>query len=148
MRRMHAATIRRSRRRCSRKPAARSRERRRLHLRRRRRATARQDRRSGQNFEPNEIRAWSILTDAAGPGQPAHDRVQAMAALGTMGNDERAARLIEEGFTAKDYDVRVAAVLAAGLTKNPKLIAAAAARAGRRQRAGRLHGRDHAVEDA
>ena len=63
-----------------------------------------------------------MLTDAAKPGQNAHDRVEAMAALGTMGNDERAARLIEEGFTAKDYDVRVAAVLAAGLTKNPKLI--------------------------
>jgi hypothetical protein len=77
---------------------------------------------TGQNFEPNEIRAWSMLTDAAKPGQSAHDRVQAMAALGTMGNDERAARLIEEGFTAKDYDVRIAAVLAAGLTKNPKLI--------------------------
>lgn len=76
----------------------------------------------GQNFEPNELRAWSILTDAAGPGRPAHDRIQAMAALGTLGNDERAARLIEEGFTAKDYDVRVAAVLAAGLTKNPRLI--------------------------
>jgi HEAT repeat protein len=45
-----------------------------------------------------------------------------MAALGTMGNDERAARLIEEGFTAKDYDVRVAAVLAAGQTKNQNLI--------------------------
>jgi len=77
---------------------------------------------AGQNFEPNEIRAWSMLTDAAKPGQSAHDRVQAMAALGTMGNDERAARLIEEGFTAKDYDVRTAAVLAAGLTRNPKLI--------------------------
>jgi HEAT repeat protein len=76
----------------------------------------------GQNFEPNSIRAWTIITDAAGPGRPARDRVQAMAALGTMGNDERAARLIEEGFTAKDYDVRVAAVLAAGLTKNPRLI--------------------------
>lgn len=77
-----------------------------------------------QGFEPNSIRAWTIITDAAGPGRPARDRVQAMAALGTMGNDERAARLIEEGFTAKDYDVRVAAVLAAGLTKNPKLIPA------------------------
>jgi HEAT repeat protein len=77
---------------------------------------------AGQNFEPNEIRAWSMLTDAGKPGQSAHDRVQAMAALGTMSNDERAARLIEEGFTAKDYDVRVAAVLAAGLTKNPKLV--------------------------
>jgi len=85
-------------------------------------AAARETGQAGQNFEPNEIRAWSILTDAAGPGRPAHDRVQAMAALGTMGNDERAARLIEEGFTAKDYDVRIAAVLAAGLTKNPKLI--------------------------
>lgn len=77
---------------------------------------------SGQTFEPNAIRAWSIITDAAGPGRPAHDRIEAMAALGTMGNDERAARLIEEGFTAKDYDVRVAAVLAAGLTKNQRLI--------------------------
>jgi HEAT repeat protein len=79
---------------------------------------------SGQTFEPNAIRAWSIITDAAGPGRAAHDRVEAMAALATMGNDERAARLIEEGFTAKDYDVRVAAVLAAGQTKNQKLIPA------------------------
>jgi HEAT repeat protein len=79
---------------------------------------------SGQTFEPDAIRAWSIITGAAGPGRPAHDRVEAMAALGTMGNDERAARLIEEGFTAKDYDVRVAAVLAAGETKNQKLIPA------------------------
>jgi hypothetical protein len=79
---------------------------------------------SGQTFEPNAIRAWSIITDAAGPGHAAHDRVEAMAALATMGNDERAARLIEEGFTAKDYDVRVAAVLAAGQTKNQKLIPA------------------------
>jgi HEAT repeat protein len=79
---------------------------------------------SGQTFEPNAIRAWSIITDAAGPGRPAHDRIEAMAALSTLGNDERAARLIEEGFTAKDYDVRVAAVLAAGQTRNPKLVAA------------------------
>jgi HEAT repeat protein len=75
----------------------------------------------GQNFEPNELRAWSMLTDAAKPGQSAHDRVQAMAALGTMGSDERASRLIEEGMTGKDSDVRIAAILAAGLTKNPRL---------------------------
>ncbi len=79
---------------------------------------------AGQSFEPNEIRAWSMLTEAARPGQSAHDRVQAMAALGTMGNDERAARLIEEGMTGKDSDVRIAAILAAGLTKNPRLIPA------------------------
>lgn len=78
----------------------------------------------GQTFEPNAIRAWSIITDAAGPGRPAHDRIEAMAALGTMGSDERAGRLIEEGFSAKDYDVRVAAVLAAGQTKNQKLLPA------------------------
>jgi len=76
---------------------------------------------AGQSFEPNEIRAWSMLTDAARPGQSAHDRVQAMAALGTMGNDERAAKLIEEGMSGKDSDVRVAAILAAGLTRNAKL---------------------------
>ena len=79
---------------------------------------------TGQNFEPNEIRAWSMLTDAAKPGQSAHDRVQAMAALGTMGNDERAARLIEVGMTGSDSDVRIAAILAAGNTKNPRLTAA------------------------
>lgn len=81
-------------------------------------------REAGQNFEPNEIRAWSMLTDAAKPGQSAHDRVQAMAALGTMGNDERAARLIEQGMTGSDSDVRIAAILAAGNTKNARLTAA------------------------
>lgn len=85
---------------------------------------ARDTQQNGQTFEPNAIRAWSIITDAAGPGRPAHDRIEAMAALGTMGSDERAARLIEEGFTAKDYDVRVAAVLAAGQTKNTNLVPA------------------------
>ena len=79
---------------------------------------------AGQNFEPNEIRAWSMLTDAAKPGQSARDRVQAMAALGTMGNDERAARLIEQGMTGSDSDVRVAAILAAGNSKNARLIPA------------------------
>jgi HEAT repeat protein len=73
-------------------------------------------------FAPKEIIAWSLLTESAGEGRSAHDRVQAMAALGTMGRDEKAAHLIEEGIKAHDPDVQVAAILAAGLTRNPALL--------------------------
>lgn len=74
-----------------------------------------------ENFHPNEIRAWSILTESAAPGRSAHDRIEALAALGTMGSNERAARIIGEAITGHDSDVRVAAILAAGLTQNHAL---------------------------
>jgi hypothetical protein len=77
---------------------------------------------SVQPFDPNSLRAWSLLTESAGPGHSAHDRTQAFAALGTMGSDEHAAKLIAEGIGGHDSDVRVAAILAAGQTRNPHLI--------------------------
>lgn len=73
-------------------------------------------------FEPNDIRAWSILTESAAPGRSAHDRIEALAALGTMGSDERAAKLIADAIAGHDADVRVAAILAAGQTRNPQLV--------------------------
>lgn len=73
-------------------------------------------------FAPKEIIAWSMLTEAAGEGHSSHDRVQAMAALGTMGKDEKAAHLIEDGIRAHDSDVQIAAILAAGQTRNPALV--------------------------
>jgi HEAT repeat protein len=75
-----------------------------------------------QQFEPNVIRAWSILTESAAPGRSAHDRIEALAALGTMGSNDRAARIIGDAINGHDSDVRVAAILAAGQTKNPKLL--------------------------
>jgi HEAT repeat protein len=77
---------------------------------------------STQSFEPNEIRAWSLLTESVAPGRSSHDRIQALAALGTMGNNDRAAKLIGDAIVDHESDVRIAAILAAGLTKNPALI--------------------------
>ena len=67
-------------------------------------------------------RAWSMLTENAAAGKNPNDRIQALAALGSMGYDERAARLISDGFTSKEIDVRIAAILAASQTKNPRLV--------------------------
>jgi hypothetical protein len=68
------------------------------------------------------IRAWDMLTEYSSTAKPTSDRVQAMAALGSMGLDPRAAHLIGEAITGKEMDVRTAAVLAAAQTKNPQLI--------------------------
>lgn len=66
-------------------------------------------------------RAWSMLTSNVSADKPAHDRIQALAALGSMGNDPRAARLIGDAIVEHNMDVRTAAILAAGQTKNPEL---------------------------
>ncbi len=67
-------------------------------------------------------RAWSLLAQYANPDKSSEDRIQALAALGTMGSDARAAKLIGEAVTGHDMDVRTAAVLAAAETQNPALI--------------------------
>lgn len=71
---------------------------------------------------PSIDRAWSMLASAAAPDKSENDRIQAMAALGTMGVDPRAENLIGKAITGKDMDVRTAAILAADKTKNPQLI--------------------------
>lgn len=69
---------------------------------------------------PSVASAWELLTTAAHKGvQP---RVVTMAALGTMGVNPRAAKMIEDGMKDPDLDVRIAAVLAAGQTKNHALL--------------------------
>ena len=70
----------------------------------------------------NSAFAWGMLEKNAAPDKSAHDRIQALAALGTMGNDERAAKLIGDNIVEHNYEVRVAAILAAGLTNNHALI--------------------------
>ncbi len=65
--------------------------------------------------------AWSMLTDAVTDAKHADLRVQALAALGTMGNNPRSTKLIIDAMNDPDFDVRTAAVLAAGQTKDRNL---------------------------
>ena len=66
--------------------------------------------------------AWTLLSDAVGDDKHVAIRIQGLAALGTMGANARTAKMIETAFGDKDVDVRTAAVLAAGQTKNRALI--------------------------
>jgi hypothetical protein len=66
--------------------------------------------------------AWTMLTEAMHKNTQSH--IIALAALGTMGSNPRAARLITESMQDSDLDVRTAAILAAGQTQNHALIPA------------------------
>jgi HEAT repeat protein len=73
----------------------------------------------------NAETAWTMLDTALnGIKDEKHSdlRTQALAALGTMGTNARAAHLIAKAMNDDDIDVRTAAVLAAGQTKNRALI--------------------------
>lgn len=71
---------------------------------------------------PSVDSAWGMLLTAAHKGvQP---RILTMAALGSMGVNARAAKMIEDGMKDPDLEVRIAAVLAAGQTKNRALLPA------------------------
>ena len=67
-------------------------------------------------------RAWTMLTENVSPDKPAHDRIVALAALSTLGTNHQAARLIGDSIIGHNMDVRTAAILAAGETKNPELL--------------------------
>jgi HEAT repeat protein len=69
--------------------------------------------------------AWKMLDNALnGIKDEKHSdlRTQALAALGTMGTNARAGHLIADAMNDPDIDVRTAAVLAAGETKNRALM--------------------------
>lgn len=59
-------------------------------------------------------RAWTLLANNVAEDKHIEDRVLAFAALGIIGNEDRAARLIDQAFTDKSLDIRTAAILAAG----------------------------------
>ncbi len=71
---------------------------------------------------PSVDAAWSMLTAAT--HKSTQTQIIALAALGTMGSDEHAAKLIREGMNDKELEVRTAAIVAAGQTKNRALIPA------------------------
>ena len=64
--------------------------------------------------------AWAILTDAAGNAKHTQTRLQALAALGLL-RLPRSSKMIANAMTEPDLDVRTAAVLAAGQTKDRNL---------------------------
>ena len=71
---------------------------------------------------PSVDAAWGVLTTAM--QKQTQTRILALAALGTMGSDARAAGLIREAMTNPQLEVRSAAILAAGETKNRALLPA------------------------
>ncbi len=72
----------------------------------------------GQNTEE----AWTILTNTLHDSKHADLRIQALSALGTLGNNTRAEKLITDALQDPDIDVRSAAILAAGQTGNRNFI--------------------------
>jgi len=66
--------------------------------------------------------AWSLLTSIEANVKRPEQRIQALAALGTLGASPRGEKVILSAFTDPDLDVRTGAVLAAGETKDHKLI--------------------------
>jgi HEAT repeat protein len=70
--------------------------------------------------EDRDREAWKILTDAAGDAKHPQTRIQALAALGLL-RSPRSAKLIVDAMRDPDLDVRTAAALAAGQTKDRDL---------------------------
>jgi HEAT repeat protein len=68
-----------------------------------------------------EQACWTTLTNALHDAKHTGNQVQALAALGTLGTNPRAAQLISRSMSDPDLDVRTAAILAAGQTMNRNL---------------------------
>ena len=69
----------------------------------------------------NNDEAWSMLTTAIQDAKHPDLRIQALSALGTIGINPRSEKLIVTAMKDPDVDVRTAAVLSAGQTKDRNL---------------------------
>src|SRR5260370_8520244 len=78
--------------------------------------------RSHATPDQNTEEAWTILTDTLQDSKHAESRIQTLSALGTLGNNTRAEKLITDALQDPDIDVRSAAILAAGQTGNRNFI--------------------------
>jgi HEAT repeat protein len=70
--------------------------------------------------EQRSRQAWTMLSDAMSDAKHPQTRIQALAALGLLRSD-RSERMIADAMKDDDLDVRTAAVLAAGQTKDRNL---------------------------
>jgi HEAT repeat protein len=88
-----------------------------------------------------------MLTKAANNPKHPDVRIQALAAIGTLGVNARAEALVAAAMKDPDVDVRTAAVLAAGQTKNPNLTTNIRNMLDDKGASGRLRLSHHALED-
>jgi HEAT repeats len=72
----------------------------------------------------NIATAWSMLTTAVTNAKHTQHRIQALAAIGTLGPSPRAEKMLTTALDDTDLDVRTAAILAAGQSHDRNLIAA------------------------
>jgi hypothetical protein len=72
----------------------------------------------------NIATAWSMLTSAVTNAKHTQHRIQALAAIGTLGASPRAEKILTTAMDDPDLDVRTAAILAAGQSHDRNLIAA------------------------
>ncbi|MEO8735044.1 MAG: HEAT repeat domain-containing protein [Edaphobacter sp.] len=77
--------------------------------------------RTRSTIAQNNDEAWSMLSTAVQDTKHADLRIQALAALGTLGANSRSEKMIVEAMQDPDVDVRTAAVLAAGQTRSRNL---------------------------
>jgi HEAT repeat protein len=70
--------------------------------------------------EDRERKAWKILSDAAADAKHPQTRIQALAALGML-RSPHSAKMIADAMADPDLDVRAAAALAAGETRDRDL---------------------------
>ena len=82
----------------------------------------------GENIAPKtpadlKAQAWTMLSTALADLKHPDTRIQALAALGMLGSNPRSLKMIADSMADHDVDVRTAAVLAAGLSKDRNLIA-------------------------
>ncbi len=71
----------------------------------------------------NIATAWSLLTAAVTDAKHPQHRIQALAAIGTLGASPRAEKMLTTALHDPDLDVRTAAILAAGQSGDRNLIA-------------------------
>lgn len=72
----------------------------------------------------NAQEAWVMLTTSLNDVKHPEHRIQALAALGIMGDNPRSIKLIVDTMNDKDIDIKTAAILAAGQTKARRVIPA------------------------
>lgn len=65
--------------------------------------------------------AWSMLSTAVASSSHSDTRIQALAALGTLGSNTRSSKLIANAMDDANMDIRTAAILSAGETKDRNL---------------------------
>lgn len=77
--------------------------------------------RSHASQSQNLDEAWTLLSNALADTKHPDTRIQALAAIGTLGSNPRSSKMIARAMDDPDVDVRTAAILSAGESKDRNL---------------------------